>query len=128
MTPLNGEGVLQQTPTPKLTGLPQSNSSFALRQACMHGTVLVEQTPPGYLHHALERCALCGAHLRWLPRPSTIQRRRLNAFRLARLLMCDRLTSWERSFVRDVSKNAKLSPRQQSVADRLASQYLEARS
>ena len=49
MTPLNGEAALGDAATPKLTGLPQSNSSFAFRQACRHGTIVVEVMPPGHL-------------------------------------------------------------------------------
>jgi len=93
--------------------------------ACPHSATFSELLPPGHLHYAEERCAACGSHLRWLPRPETVQRRRLNAFRLARLAMCDGLTSWERHFVGKVSQRKRVSPRQQEIIDRLCADYLK---
>jgi hypothetical protein len=52
--PENGEGVLQQTPTPKLTGLPQSKARFAFRQACRHSATVTEQMPPEEALYARE--------------------------------------------------------------------------
>jgi hypothetical protein len=49
--PINGEAALGDAATPKLTGLSQSNSSFALRQACQHITTRIERRPSV---HALE--------------------------------------------------------------------------
>jgi hypothetical protein len=97
-------------------------------QFCSHSATRIEEMPRGYAHHAHEVCTLCGAFIRWLPRPQTRQRRRLNAFRLARLAMCDRLTSWERRFVANVSGKGRLSPKQQALIDRLYADYLEAKS
>src|SRR5207245_6546176 len=68
--------------------------------ACSHSATFSELMPPGHPHHAAERCAACGAFIGWVPKPETVEKRRLSAFRLARLAMCDRLTSWERSLVR----------------------------
>jgi hypothetical protein len=59
-----------------------------------------------------------------LPKPQTIERRRLNGCRLARLAVCD-LTSWERNFVTDVSQQKKVSRRQQAIIDELVATYLE---
>ena len=81
--------------------------------------------PSGNLHYAAERCADCGSHLRWLPRPETLVRQKLNGFKLARLATVDGLTTWERSFVRDVSQRRKLSPKQQQIIDRLCADYLK---
>ena len=81
--------------------------------------------PDGHTHHAREVCVACGAFTRWLPRPETVERRRLNGFRLAKLGMCPRLTKWEQHFVESVSWRQKLSPRQQEIVDRLVETYLE---
>jgi hypothetical protein len=81
--------------------------------------------PEGSLHYARLSCAICGRFLRWLPRPETIERQRVSAFRLARLAMCSLLSDWERSFVRDVSRLRKLSPKQQAVIDQLYAECLE---
>ena len=51
--------------------------------------------------------------------------KKLNGFKLARLAMVDGLTTWERSFVRDVSQRRKLSPKQQQIIDRLCTDYLK---
>ena len=99
-------------------------SKWVRRQSvCKHAATVTERMPDSHIHHAAVRCADCGRHLRWIPKPETIERQRLNAFRLARLAMCDRLNSWERGFVRDVSKRRKLSPKQQAIIDRLVRQY-----
>jgi hypothetical protein len=79
----------------------------------------------GYVHHARVVCAQCGTVLKWLAKPATIERRQLNAFRLAQLSMCDGLSDWERHFVESLVQQRKFSPRQQQILDRLVVEYLE---
>jgi len=123
------EGACSNAPTPKLTGLPQSNSGVAIAQhVCRHGTTRVELMPQGHTHHARVICAVCGRFIHWSSKPATIERRALNAFKLARLAMRPDLSDWERRFVGDVSKLAKLSPRQQVLVERLCREYLEAKT
>jgi hypothetical protein len=81
--------------------------------------------PEGQVHYAAERCADCGAFICWLPRPSTIERRRLNAIKLAKLALCKGLNAWQRKFVRHVSRHSKLSPRQQATLDEIAATHLK---
>ena len=124
--PPKREGALLQAPIPKLAGLAQSNSGSAIAQhVCRHNTTPLEEMPPGSAHFAREVCVTCGCWLRWLPKPETVQRARLNAFRLARLGMCEGLSKWERSFVHHVSQQRKLSPKQEALVARLYAQYLE---
>jgi hypothetical protein len=94
-------------------------------QHCKHTATVIPRMPEGHTHYVQLKCASCGLHIRWLPKPETIERRRLNGFKLAKLAMCDRLTSWEWHFVRDLQHRKKLSPRQQAVIDKLAVAYLE---
>jgi hypothetical protein len=82
----------------------------------------------GHVHFAAERCAHCGCHLRWVPRPETVQRQRLTAFRLAKLEMCPDLTHWERKFVASISHRPRFSPKQQQIIKQLVRQYLEAKA
>ena len=91
--------------------------------ACPHSATVTEQMPRGHLHHAEVRCANCGAHLRRLPKPSNVERRRFNGFRLVKLSMVEGLSSWERGFLASVSKLRKLSPRQQMVLGRICRQF-----
>jgi hypothetical protein len=127
--PPKREGACSNAPTQKLTGLPQSNSGVAIAQhVCRHGTTRVELMPQGHMHHARVICALCGRFLRWLPRPETIERERVNAFKLAKLAMCEGLSKWERSFVHHVSQQRKLSPKQQALLVQLCTQYLEGKT
>ena len=123
--PGNGPGVLLHTPDEKLTGLSEDTSPREFAQPCSHPVTRTERFPGGQPHYAHEVCATCGRHVRWFPKPATIERRKLNAFRLARLGMCSTLSPWERHFVRSVSQRKKLSRRQQAVLDRLVTQYLE---
>jgi hypothetical protein len=122
--PAKGKGALLHAPIPKLY-LLQTTAPPALLQTCAHLVTRTERLPKSHLHFARLTCALCGRHLRWLPRPETIERERFNGLRLARLAMCEGLSSWEREFVRDVSKRPKLSPKQQAIIARLVTQYLE---
>jgi hypothetical protein len=99
--------------------------SALTKQACGHKNTVTVREPPGRTHYSKEICIVCGAFLRWLPRPETLARRQFNAFRLARLGLCDRLNPWERTFVGDISKLRKLSPAQQRIVDELVAKYLE---
>jgi hypothetical protein len=95
---------------------------------CPHTATRTEMMPSGSVHHAREVCAVCRAFIRWLPKPQTIERERTNAFRLARLGMCERLSKWERDFVHHLAQQRKLSPRQQVLVERLYREYLEAKA
>lgn len=120
--------------------LAQNNSGIAVAQACAenvddsplfcgsykHLISRFQILPAGHRHFAAEQCSQCGCHLRWVPRPQNVERQRSNAFRLARLAMCDGLTHWERGFVASVAKQKKVSPKQQQIIDRLCADYLEA--
>jgi len=123
--PPNGAGVVLPTPSSKLTRLAEDNSGRAFAQACGHSVTRTEQLPDGHRHFARLTCALCGRFLRWFPKPEAIARQRVNAFNLAKVAMCEGLNPWQRRFVRDVSKLAKLSPRQQVLVARLVRHYLE---
>ena len=125
--PRNGKGALP-APVPNPFNSPQSNSGVAVAQACTHKNTVAVREPPGKTHFSKEVCIVCGAFLRWLPRPETLERQRLNAFRLARLAMCNQLSTWERGFVGDVLQCRKLSPQQQEVVAELNAKYLEAKA
>ena len=108
--PPNGKGASSNAPIRNFN-LPH------LYQRCSHSAKKIARMPVGHIHFAAEQCADCGRLLRWLPRPETIQHRRLNAFRLAKLAMCDRLSTWERGFVASVAKHKKLSPKQLEIIE-----------
>jgi hypothetical protein len=118
-------GALLHAPISEKLGRAQYKSAKVSAQPCSHPVTRTERFPGGQPHYAHEVCATCGRHVRWFPKPATSERRRLNAFRLARLGMCSTLSPWERHFVRSVSQRKKLSRRQQAVLDRLVTQYLE---
>ena len=104
---------------------PQVDPTPLVCGSCRHEIRRFAIMPQGHTHFAQEVCGLCGRWLRWLPRPANVERQKLNAFRLAKLAMCDNLTSWERRFVASLAKQKKLSPRQLAVLERLVRQYLE---
>jgi len=111
-----------------LNGSRIDNSPLVCSQArCGHFFERRELMPPGYQHHAKVTCRECGAFLRWISKPETLERQRRNAARLARLAMCDGLTRWERNFVNDLLNRdqRRLSPRQHAIFDRFCSDYLE---
>src|SRR5262249_42968825 len=93
---------------------------------CAHGATITQSAPAGSRHHAALKCARCGAFRKWLPRPENAERRQLNGFRLAKLQMQPGLNSWERQFIDSLAEQGnKLSPKQQTVFDRLCSTYLK---
>jgi hypothetical protein len=128
MPPRNADAGLAKRRREKLTGLTEDKAGSGFAQGCTHPATRTERLPDGSRHYARLTCALCGRHLRWLPRPETIERERVNAFKFTRLAMCEGLSTWERSFVRDVSKLPKLSPKQEALLVRLCEQYLEAQT
>jgi hypothetical protein len=119
-----GKGALLPAPIQKPSE-PHYQHFSSGAQACSHVATVIERMPTGYVHFARVKCRSCGRTLKWLAKPATIEHRRLNSYRLAKLAMCDRLTRWEQSFVENVSQRKTLSPRQQRVVDRLVAEYLE---
>jgi len=81
--------------------------------------------PEGFPHYAKVVCLLCARFLGWVPKPETLERRRFNAFRIARLGMCKGLSAYERRFIEDLSRLKALSPRQQALLERLCKERLE---
>jgi hypothetical protein len=94
-------------------------------QGCQYARTVTEQMPRGHVHYTRKVCEACGTFIRWLPKPETVERQRLNAFRLARLAMQERLSAWERNFIRDAAQRKKLTPRQQEIVDELAATHLK---
>jgi hypothetical protein len=97
---------------------------------CEHTSTTTEFLSQQSRHYAKLKCSLCGAFLKFLPRPENVERRKLNSFRLLKLQMCGRLNSWEQEFVESLIKQAnnKLTPKQQSVFDRLYLNHLDRRA
>jgi len=99
------------------------------RAYCAHDETKTVLLPAGSRHYARLECAKCGSFLKFLPRPENVEKRKLNGFRLAKLQMCPSLSSWERAFVDSLAKQrGKLSPKQQTVLDRLCADYLEGKA
>jgi hypothetical protein len=122
--PEKGKGALQ-APIPKLNQLTTTVVRLPL-QPCAHPVTRTERFPGGQPHSTHEVCATCGRHVRWFPKPATIERRKLNAYKLARLSLAEGLSDWERSFLKSIGARKKLSPKQQAVFDKLCAKYLEA--
>ena len=110
-------------PTPKAT-----NRSPRRYSSCEHNATRIERCPPGYPHHAAERCSDRDRILRWVEKPQTFSRRIRNALRLSQLVECFFLSVWEKGFVRNVMWQRSLSPKQQDVLDRICATYLEGRT
>ena len=108
--------------------LPESNSLGGVAQSCTHPVTRTERFPGGMPHYSHEVCVACGRHLRWHPKPRNVERRKLLAAYVARLLMVEGLTSWEATFLRSMSKRRRLSPKQEAIVERLCRQCLEGAS
>jgi hypothetical protein len=138
--PKNGKGAVQ-APIPNPLSSQQIKSARAIAQVCdpvplvcgaqtqcAHLITRLAIIPAGHVHFAAERCSQCGCLLRWIPKPATVERQKLNAFKLAKLSMIDGLSDWERSFVRSIAHQNRLSPRQQEILDRLVAKFLEGKA
>jgi hypothetical protein len=75
--PGKGTGALLHAPISKLN-LPETTPPRAPLRACGHPVTRTERLPDCHRHFARLTCALCGRHLRWLPRPETIERDRVS--------------------------------------------------
>jgi hypothetical protein len=122
------EGPLGGGPVPNLQQGPQSKARHAFPQQCAHTETREERLPANHVHYARLSCANCGAFIGWAAKPANVERRTLNAYRLARLGMVEQLNPWERRFVQSVSQCRKVSPKQQQIIERLVEQYLEAKT
>ena len=128
MPPGNANAALAKRRREKLTGLPEDKAGSGFAQGCTHPVTRTERLSDCHQHYARLRWGVCGRYLRWLPQPETIEGQKLNAFKLAKLAMCDRLNPWERRFVADMSRRNRMSPRQHEIVERLCRDYLEAQS
>src|SRR5262252_4821261 len=106
----------RSAPGREIAGAPKLRLTQSYVQ-CVHTAIVIERMPAGYPHYAAGRCVHCGRHIRWSPKPETIERRQLNAIKLAKLAFCAGLNVWQRDFVRDISQQRCLSPRQQRKLD-----------
>jgi hypothetical protein len=94
------------------------------QEECSPEETRIEILPPGSVHFGKEICRNCDRVLRFLPKPQTIERQHMNAFRIAKLTMCNGLTSWQRKFVSDIAALKKLSPaRQQLYLDKIYTEH-----
>jgi hypothetical protein len=93
---------------------------------CAHAQTRVEVLPPGEHHYARRVCCACNKQLCWEPNPLNVERRKINAARIQKLLNDPRLSEWEAGFVRSLTKsnNLRLSPRQQAILNSLVENYL----
>jgi hypothetical protein len=121
--PLKRERALLEAPVPLIQS-PTTTAFCTSPRLCRHVATRTERFPGGKPHYAHEVCKTCGRHVRWFPKPATIERRKLNAFKLARLLMAEGLSDWERQFVKSLQRQAqkKFSPKQQAMLDRLVTE------
>lgn len=86
---------------------------------CEHSDTRIAIEPLGSVHFGKEICRNCDRVLRWLPKPGNVERRRLTAYRIAKMLMAPGLTEWETQFLTSVSRQQKFSPKQTAVLERM---------
>jgi hypothetical protein len=94
---------------------------------CSHSTTRSERMPDGSRHYARLMCAMCGAFLRFLPKPENVAIRKRNGFKLAKLQMLRDLKPWEREFINGLARkgNGRYTPKEQSAFNDLCATYLK---
>jgi hypothetical protein len=95
------------------------------RTDCAHAQTRLEVLPSDHQHYVRVVCEVCGKQLCWKANPTNVERRRLNAISIQRLLGSSRLTEWENGFCQGISQNPRLGPKQQALLDRLVEKYLK---
>ena len=85
---------------------------------CTHQKTTFIPTPET-IHHGKTVCADCGAYIRFEKKPETVEREKRNAERIKQLQSIPTLSEWEKGFVESVSKQRKLSPKQQEFLDKI---------
>jgi hypothetical protein len=96
-------------PTEALLQAADPVSRTKSAEACPHSQTRTELQQPTDKHYAALRCARCGLFLSWVPKPETVQRRKL----LERLATDERLTASERSFIGTlIVQKGRMSPLQ----------------
>src|SRR5262245_12920718 len=95
---------------------------------CEHSDTRVELLPADSPHYGREVCVNCGQHLRFTPKRETIERRRVTAYRVAKMLMLPNLSPWERKFLCSVAAQRKFSPKQTGVLQRLWTEHFGGQS
>lgn len=58
---------------------PQNNSTNGFAQGCAHTHTVTVREPLGRIHYSRETCIVCRTFLRWLPKPSPLAARFLEA-------------------------------------------------
>ena len=92
---------------------------------CQHAHTVETREPVSSMHYAREVCTDCKRFVRWIPRPETIQQRLKNRETLTSLAKLEGLDEWTRNFIRSLSSERHLSPRQQKKLDEIREFYLE---
>lgn len=118
-SPPRETGALLHAPISEKLRRAQYKSAKVSAQPCAHPVTRTERFPGGVPHYSHEVCVACGRHLRWHPKPQNVERRKLIAAYVARLLTVEGLASWEATFLHSVSKRPKLSPKQEALVGRL---------
>ena len=95
-----------------------------LLQGCQH--LHTKEVPAPAPHHLQLVCAACQGHIRYLADPATLALRRQTAIKIEKLLLILPVTEgWEALFIKkaSLSRQGKLSPRQQLVLDEIYARY-----
>lgn len=96
--------------------LQNSNSN------CNHEWVTLTLTPH-LRHYGKETCQQCGRFVRWIPKPETLERMKVNAEKIS-ALKTKPLGEWEKGFLLSLEKQGRhFSPKQQSKLDELIIRY-----
>ena len=86
---------------------------------CDHADTRIAIEPPGSVHFGKEICRNCDRVLRWIPKPENVERRRVTAYRVAKMSMLPNLSPWQSKFLSSVIRQKKFSPKQTEVLERL---------
>ena len=90
---------------------------------CKHSVVQTVPTPE-LQHFAKEVCADCGAFLRWLPKPETLERQKERQTQIEELRATGKLSDWEREFLATIIAKRTLSPKQYECFNEMLGKYL----
>lgn len=82
-------------------------------QKCNSTSTLKCVLPHGSAHYGQIVCRQCGQWLRWMPDPDITREFDIRKLIIKEALKCDRVTSWERFFLKSIEDRRFLTSKQE---------------
>jgi hypothetical protein len=90
---------------------------------CGSSRITLVQIPSYTTHDEARRYGVCDRFSGWEPKPENQQKRQQHKKAIVALLKSAQLAEWERIFLTEISKQKRLSPKQQAFLEQFAARF-----